>query len=96
MMMNAGQNCMAPSRLLVPQARVEEAASVAASVASAIRLGATDATDTQMGPVVSKRQWENIQRLIAKGVEEGAKLACGGSGLPEGITRLLHTPNYIL
>ncbi len=87
MMMNAGQNCMAPSRLLVPQARVEEAASVAASVASAIRLGATDATDTQMGPVVSKRQWENIQRLIAKGVEEGAKLACGGSGLPEGITR---------
>ena len=38
-----------------------------------------------MGPVVSKVQWDKIQGLIQKGIDEGAKLVCGGTGLPEGV-----------
>lgn len=86
LMMNSGQNCMAPSRLLVPAARINEAAAIAAAAARAIRSGPAADPETQLGPVVSRRQWAMIQGYIARGVEEGATLVCGGPGLPEGLT----------
>lgn len=83
---NTGQSCNAPSRLLVPRAKLAEAEQVAAQVAAGVVLGPTDQEGVTMGPVVSKVQWDKIQGLIAAGMDEGARLVCGGPGLPEGMS----------
>ncbi len=84
MMVNSGQSCNAPSRMLVPNSRMEEAIAVAREVAGAVKVG--DAEDkTAMGPVASKAQFEKIQDLIQKGIDEGATLVVGGTGRPDGI-----------
>jgi len=82
--MNSGQSCNAPTRMLVPMKRMDEAAAIAKATATAAKVGDPSKTDTNVGPVVSKTQWNKIQGLIKKGIEEGAKLECGGEGLPEG------------
>lgn len=84
---NAGQSCNAPTRMLVPLSWMDEAAAVAAKAAMAIKVGDPMADDTEMGPVASKAQWDKIQNLIRKGTEEGARLECGGLGLPDGLER---------
>ena len=85
--LNSGQSCNAPTRMLVPMGRMDEAAAIARAAAMAAKVGDPANADTKIGPVVSKIQWDKIQALIKKGVEEGAKLECGGEGLPEGFTR---------
>lgn len=82
---NTGQSCNAPSRMLVPRGRLAEAEQIAAAVSQTVVIGDTADKDTTMGPVVSKVQWDKIQGLIQKGIDEGAKLVCGGTGLPDGI-----------
>lgn len=82
---NTGQSCNAPSRMLVPRGRLAEAEQIAAAVSQTVVVGDTANKDTTMGPVVSKVQWDKIQGLIQKGIDEGAKLVCGGTGLPDGI-----------
>jgi aldehyde dehydrogenase (NAD+) len=82
---NTGQSCNAPSRMLVPRNRLAEAEQIAAAVSESVVVGDTADKDTTMGPVVSKVQWDKIQGLIQKGIDEGAKLVCGGTGLPDGI-----------
>jgi len=82
---NTGQSCNAPSRMLVPRSRLAEAEQIAAAVSQSVVVGDTASKDTNMGPVVSKVQWDKIQGLIQKGIDEGAKLVCGGTGLPEGV-----------
>ncbi len=82
--MNSGQSCNAPTRMLVPNSRMDEAAAIAKATAQAAKVGDPSKPDTGVGPVVSKVQWDKIQGLIKKGIEEGAKLECGGEGLPEG------------
>ena len=82
---NTGQSCNAPSRMLVPRGRLAEAEQIAAAVSQTVIVGDTANKDTTMGPVVSKVQWDKIQGLIQKGIDEGAKLVCGGTGLPDGI-----------
>jgi aldehyde dehydrogenase (NAD+) len=82
--LNSGQSCNAPTRMLVPMKRMDEAAAIAKAAATAAKVGDPSKTDTNIGPVVSKTQWNKIQGLIKKGIEEGAKLECGGEGLPEG------------
>lgn len=84
-MNNSGQSCNAPTRLLVPNARMEDVAEMAGAVAAKVKAGAPDAPDTTIGPVVSKVQWSKIQDLIAKGIDEGARLVVGGTGRPEGL-----------
>jgi len=84
---NAGQSCNAPTRMLVPMSSMDEVAAVAAKAAMAIKVGDPMADDTEMGPVASKAQWDKIQNLIRKGTEEGARLECGGPGLPDGLER---------
>lgn len=84
MMMNSGQSCNAPSRMLVPNSRMDEAIAVAREVASAVKVG--DPEDkTAIGPVASKAQFDKIQGLIQKGIDEGATLVVGGVGRPEGL-----------
>ena len=84
---NTGQSCNAPTRMLVPRDRMDEAASIAADVATTIRVGDPHAEDTEVGPLVSEQQWIKVQDLIGKGIEEGATLAAGGTGRPEGLER---------
>ena len=86
MMVNSGQSCNAPSRMLVPAARMEEAVDIARETIPKQRVGAP-AEDVVLGPVVSDVQWERIQTLIEKGIAEGAKLVAGGPGRPEGLNR---------
>lgn len=86
-MNNTGQSCNAPTRMLVPNSRMDEVVAIAKAVAAKVKAGAPDAADTTMGPVVSKAQWSKIQDLIGKGVEEGANLVVGGTGRPEGLDK---------
>lgn len=84
-LVNSGQSCIAPARLLVPRARMKEAAAIGAAVMNATHTGDPMEPGQHIGPVVNKAQFDKIQRLIAKGMEEGATLAAGGPGRPEGI-----------
>ncbi|HET6630861.1 MAG TPA: aldehyde dehydrogenase family protein [Woeseiaceae bacterium] len=82
---NAGQSCNAPTRMLVPRDRLEEAAAIAAKRAASTVPGDPGDENTRMGPVVSEAQWNRVQDYIRKGIEEGATLAAGGPGRPEGL-----------
>jgi len=84
MMSNSGQTCTAPSRMLVPHGRMDEAIAVAKDAAEKVIPGDPTGNAT-IGPVVSKTQWEKIQGLIEAGIEEGATLIAGGPGKPEGL-----------
>jgi aldehyde dehydrogenase (NAD+) len=84
---NTGQSCNAPTRMLVPRDRMDEAASVAADVATGIRVGNPRAEGIEVGPLVSGQQWTKVQDLIRKGIDEGATLAAGGTGRPEGLEK---------
>ena len=86
MMGNSGQTCSAGSRLLVPNARLDEALKVAAEAANAVTVGDPQG-NFAMGPVVSKSQYNIIQDYIQKGLDEGAQLIAGGLGRPEGLDK---------
>ena len=82
---NSGQSCNAPTRMLVPAARMDEAAAIAAEAASKVVVGNPREDSTKIGPVVSEVQFNRIQQLIEKGIGEGAKLETGGPGKPVGL-----------
>ena len=85
-MTNSGQSCNAPTRMLVPSKRMDEAIAAAKEAAAQVTVG--DPTGNAMlGPVVSKTQWDKIQGLIQKGIDEGATLVAGGVGRPEGLDK---------
>src|SRR5210317_230803 len=79
---NSGQSCDAPSRMLVPRHRMQEAAALAAKVAAETRVGNPRDEGVEVGPVVSDLQWQKIQNLIQAGIDEGATLVAGGTGRP--------------
>jgi aldehyde dehydrogenase (NAD+) len=83
MFTNSGQSCNAPSRMLVPEGRYEEAVAIAAATAAKTIVGDPQDAATHIGPVVSAGQYDKIQALIRKGLDEGARLAAGGPGKPE-------------
>jgi aldehyde dehydrogenase (NAD+) len=86
MMTNSGQSCNAPTRMLVPTKRMNEAIAAAKETAEQITVG--DPTGNAMlGPVVSRVQWDKIQGLIKKGIEEGATLVTGGPDRPDGLEK---------
>ncbi len=87
MMGNSGQSCNAPSRMLVPANRMDDAIAIARDAAAKVKVGDPNADGTIIGPVVSDVQWNKIQGLIKKGIEEGAELVTGGPGKPEGLER---------
>jgi aldehyde dehydrogenase (NAD+) len=84
---NTGQSCDAPTRMLVPAARQDEALEIARRTAEEIRVGAPMDADTVLGPVVSKVQFDKIQTLIQAGIDEGATLVTGGVGRPSHLNR---------
>ncbi len=83
---NSGQSCNAPTRMLVPQAKLEQAATIAKAVAEKTVVGDPRAEGTHLGPVVSQLQFDRIQTLIEKGIAEGAELIAGGPGKPDGLS----------
>ncbi len=82
---NSGQSCNAPTRMLVPQSRMEEAINAAKAAAAKSVVGDPSAESTRLGPVVSEVQFNKIQTLIQKGIDEGADLIAGGPTRPEGL-----------
>lgn len=83
MMDNSGQSCNAPSRMFVERPAYDRAVTIAAEVAASIKVDSAHLPGTHIGPVVNKRQWDQIQGYIQKGIDEGARLVAGGPGLPE-------------
>ena len=85
--MNSGQSCNAPTRMFVPRAKHAEAIAVAKSTVDAVKVADSFAEGMNLGPVVSEAQFNKIQGLIKKGIDEGATLVAGGPGRPEGMER---------
>ena len=84
---NSGQSCNAPTRMLVPKARLAEAMEIAKVAAAKASVGDPSDENTRLGPVVSELQFNKITALIEKGIEEGAELLVGGPGRPEGFDK---------
>ncbi|MDN5971150.1 MAG: aldehyde dehydrogenase family protein, partial [Enterobacterales bacterium] len=82
--MNSGQACVAGTRILVPQSRLAEFEQAFATAVNRTISGNPQASETEIGPMVSRKQWERVQSYIKMGVQEGAKLLAGGEGRPEG------------
>jgi len=83
--MNNGQACIAGSRLLVPEHRLEEVKALAKATAEAMVVGDPHDPRVALGPIVTQKQFERVQHYIAKGLEEGAELVTGGLGKPAGL-----------
>ncbi len=84
---NTGQSCNAPTRMLVERSVYDAAVETAARVATETAVATAHQPGRHIGPVVSKAQWDKIQDLIQQGIDEGARLVAGGTGLPEGVNR---------
>jgi aldehyde dehydrogenase (NAD+) len=85
-MMNSGQSCRAPTRMLVPNKLMDQACEIAKEMAETWTPG-DPKQDSRMGPVISETQWNKIQGLIHSGIEQGAKVVTGGEGRPEGLDK---------
>ena len=83
---NSGQSCNAPTRMLVPAEKLELVEGIARKVAEKVLVGDPKSKDTQLGPVVSKIQFDRVENFISKGISEGAKVVVGGEGRPEGLS----------
>lgn len=82
--MNSGQACVAGTRILVPQSRKAEIETALADAVAAVKSGDPRDNATEIGPMVSEKQWQRVQSYIRKGIDEGARLLAGGEGRPEG------------
>lgn len=83
--MNSGQACIAGTRILVPRQRLAEFERIAAAAVAQVKSGDPRDADTEIGPMVSARQWERVQGYISLGEREGARVLAGGAGRPEGL-----------
>ena len=84
---NSGQSCNAPTRMLVEKSMYDEAVERVKKFANSMKVGDPKKEGEHIGPVVSEVQYEKIQSLIQKGIDEGAKLVAGGVGKPDGIDK---------
>ncbi len=87
LLLNSGQSCVAPTRLLVHESQHDEALKMIADIMNSKNVGDPAQEGDHIGPVVNKAQWEKIQGLIQQGIDDGATLAAGGTGLPEGLSK---------
>ena len=84
---NSGQSCNAPTRMLVQRPIYDKAVEIAAETAKKLKVASAHEPGGHIGPVVSQAQYEKIQGLIQKGIDEGARLVAGGLGRPDGLNR---------
>ena len=88
---NVGQSCSAPTRMIVPRARLAEVEALAAEAANALVVGDPQSPDTQLGPIANQAQFSRVQAMIQTGISEGAKLLCGGPGRVSGLDKGFYT-----
>ena len=84
-MSNTGQSCNAPTRMLVPKKRYDEALEIAIEANNKIVTGEPGSDKTDIGPLVSETQYFKVQKLIQSGLDNGANLISGGLGKPQGL-----------
>ncbi|WP_102225505.1 aldehyde dehydrogenase family protein [Acidimangrovimonas sediminis] len=84
---NSGQSCNAPTRMLVERPIYDQAVEIAREVAEKTAVASAHEEGRHIGPVVNETQYDKIQALIQKGIDEGARLVAGGTGRPEGLNR---------
>ncbi|WP_268222127.1 aldehyde dehydrogenase family protein [Staphylococcus ureilyticus] len=84
---NTGQVCTAGTRTLVPASIKEEFLTAVKEKFSQVKVGDSREEGTQVGPIISKKQFDQVQSYIDKGVEEGAELLYGGPGKPENLEK---------
>ena len=84
---NVGQSCSAPTRMIVPRARLQEVERIVLEAASSIFVGDPRSEQTTHGPVANRAQFNRVQEMISIGIAEGARLICGGLGRPEALSR---------
>jgi aldehyde dehydrogenase (NAD+) len=83
--LNNGQACIAGSRLLVPENRLQEVKQLVRAAVEKIKVGDPNDTDVTIGPLASQKQYQQVQSYIRLGIEEGAELVIGGEGHPKGL-----------
>ncbi len=86
-LMNNGQACVAQTRILASRERYDEVVDALAAMVSSMRVGDPNDPETEIGPLVAQRQQERVEKYIALGQEEGARVVVGGNGLPDGQDR---------
>ncbi|MCC5962055.1 MAG: aldehyde dehydrogenase family protein [Rhodobacteraceae bacterium] len=84
---NTGQSCNAPTRMLVERSIYDQTVEQARELAEGTRVGPASESGKHIGPLVSQTQFDKVQDLIQKGMDEGARLVAGGLGRPEGVNR---------
>ena len=84
---NSGQSCNAPTRMLVEKSMYNEAVERLKKYTENFAVGDPKKEGEHIGPVISETQYNKIQTLIKKGIDEGAKLVAGGPGKPEGLQK---------
>ena len=84
---NSGQSCNAPTRMLVEKSMYNEAVERLKKYTENFEVGDPKKEGEHIGPVISETQYNKIQTLIKKGIDEGAKLVAGGAGKPEGFEK---------
>ena len=84
---NSGQSCNAPTRMLVEKSMYSEAVKRLKKYTESFEVGDPKKEGEHIGPVISETQYNKIQTLIKKGIDEGAKLVAGGPGKPEGLEK---------
>jgi aldehyde dehydrogenase (NAD+) len=85
--MNSGQACVAQTRVLASRARYDEVLDALVETVSQMPVGDPTDMSTEIGPMVAQRQQERVEKYIALGQEEGARLAIGGLGMPDGLDK---------
>ena len=88
---NVGQSCSAPTRMIVPRSRLAEVEALAAATANALIVGDPQSEETQLGPIANEAQFHRVQAMIQAGLDEGAKLLCGGLGRAAGVDKGFYT-----
>ncbi len=88
---NVGQSCSAPTRMIVPRSRLAEVEALAAATANALIVGDPQSEETQLGPIANEAQFHRVQAMIQAGLDEGAKLLCGGPGRAAGFDKGFYT-----
>ncbi|AZE99323.1 Aldehyde dehydrogenase [Pseudomonas orientalis] len=88
---NVGQSCSAPTRMIVPKNRLAEVEALAAATANALIVGDPQSQDTQLGPIANQAQFDRVQAMIQVGLDEGARLVCGGPGRVAGFATGFYT-----
>lgn len=84
MFLNSGQTCSVPSRMIVPRSKLSQVVAIAKATAETLQVGPPD-SGAFVGPLVNAAQWQRVQQLIQKGIDEGATVVIGGVGKPAGL-----------